>query len=63
MTLGEQLEIKRQRLKMTKKDLAASAGIMLPTLRNILSSKETVTLGNYIRVARALNSTLKITVE
>ncbi len=63
MTLGEQLGVIRARRGYSIAALARLCGMSVNTVQDVLNSKDTVALGNYKRVAKALDVGIKFTVE
>lgn len=63
MTLGEQLGVIRARRGYSIAALARLCGMSINTVQDILKTKETVSLGNYKRLAKALDVSIKFTVE
>ena len=61
--LGKALKLKMHERELNQKDLAALTGHTVNTIPKVLKGNKNVLLSTYIKVADALNVTIKYTVE
>jgi transcriptional regulator with XRE-family HTH domain len=62
-TIGQQLEMLRQQLKLKQTDISALSGVGVKTIRNIEQGKDGTSIKNLIQVANVLGASVKIAVK